>query len=68
MMVRTKSTKNTINKEHRQVLMNKIKELVYAQTEQTLNSKYQELATDSTVKLYPKFLQHIKNYWLKRQR
>ena len=60
--------KNKINKGHRQFLMNKIKELVYAKTKQTLNSKYQELASDSTVKLYPKFLQHIKNYWPKRQR
>lgn len=60
--------KNKINKEHRQVLMNKMKELVYAKTEQTLKSKYQELASDITVKLYPKFLQHIKNYWPKRQR
>ena len=60
--------KNKVHKEHRQVLMSKIKELVYAQSEQTLNSKYQQLASDSTVKLYPKFVQHIKNYWPKRER
>jgi len=60
--------KNKIHKEHRQVLMSKMKELVYAKTEQTLNSKYKDLSSDSTVKLYPKFLEHIKNYWSKRQR
>jgi len=49
-------------------LINKIKELVYAKTEQTLSSEYQELASNDTVKLYPKFMQHIKNYWPKRQR
>ena len=60
--------KNKVHKEHRQVLMSKIKELVYAQSEQTLNNNYQELTSDSTVKLYPKFVQHIKNYWPKRER
>ena len=45
-----------------------MKELVYAKTEQTLNSKYKDLSSDSTVKLYPKFLEHIKKYWSKRQR
>ena len=60
--------KNKIHKEHRQVLMSKMKELVYAKSEQTLNSKYKDLLSDSTVQLYPKFLEHIKNYWSKRQR
>ena len=60
--------KNNIRKEHRQPLMGKMKELIYAETEQVLNTKYQELTSDKLVISYPKFLQHVKNYWLRRQR
>ena len=61
-------SKNNIRKEHRQPLMGKMKELVYAETEQVLNTKYQELTSDKVVISYPKFLQHVKNYWLRRQK
>jgi len=54
--------KNRIRKDHRQVLISKVKELVYTESEQVLNSKYQVLKSDPTAILYPKFLQHIKNY------
>jgi len=60
--------KNKIHKEHRQVLMSKMKELVCTKVELTLNSKYKDLSSDSSVKLNLKFLEHIKNYWSKRQR
>ena len=55
--------KNKVRKEHRQVLMSKVKELVYAESEQVLNSKYQALTSDETAITYPNFLQHIKSYW-----
>ena len=47
--------------------MSKMKELFYAKSEQALNSKYKDLSSDNTVQLYPRFLEHIKNYWSKRQ-
>ena len=60
--------KNRIAKEHRQVLMFKVKELVYAEYEEMLNSKYRVLTSDPTATLYPKFLQHVKNYWSRREK
>ena len=40
--------KNKVRKEHRKVLMSKVKELVYAESEQVFNSKYQALTSDHT--------------------
>ena len=48
-----------VRKEHRQPLMGKIKELVYAETKQVLNTKYQELISDKVVISYPKFPQEL---------
>ena len=54
--------KNKITKEHRQVLMSIVKELVYAESEEILNGKYKAMTSNQTAVLYPKFLQHVKNY------
>ena len=48
--------------------MGKVKELVYAETEQVLNCKYQELTSHQIISTYPKFLQSVKDYWPRRQR
>ena len=48
--------------------MGKVKELVYAETEQVLNFKYQELTLDQIISTYPKFLQRVKDYWPRQQR
>lgn len=60
--------KNKVRKEHRQVLMSKVKELVYAESEQALNSRYQALTSDQIAIRYPNFLQHVKSYWSRRQK
>ena len=60
--------KNKITKEHRQVLMSIVKELVYAESEEILNSKYKAMTSNQTAVLYPKFLQHVKNYWSRWQK
>ena len=60
--------RNKIRNNHRQYLMGKVKELVYAETEQVLNCKYQELTSDQIISTYPKFLQSVKDYWPRRQR
>ena len=49
------------------MLMSKVKELVYAESEEILNNKYKALTSDQTAVLYPKFLQHVKHYWSRRQ-
>ena len=48
--------------------MSIVKELVYAESEEILNSKYKAMTSNQTAVLYPKFLQHVKNYWSRRQK
>ena len=48
--------------------MIKVKSLVYAKTEQQLSSKYDELLKDETAILYPRFIQHVKIQWSRKQK
>ena len=60
--------KHHIPANHRQPLMLKVKDLVYAKTEQQLCSKYTELLIDKTVKLYPQFIEHVNTHWSRKEK
>ena len=47
----------------RQVLILKVKDLVYAKSEQQLVERFNQLFKDSVAVTYPRFLQHVNNYW-----
>ena len=58
---------NRIANQHRQILINKVKQLVYADTQQQLKQRYTEFQSCEVVKLYPHFLAHIQGLWEHRQ-
>lgn len=53
--------KNRIANQHRQILINKVKQLVYADTQQQLKQRYTEFQSCEVVKVkqYPRFLAHM---------
>ncbi len=53
---------------HRQMLMLKIKDLVYAKSEKQLVERFDQLLKDSTAVMYPRFIQHVNNYWPRRHK
>ena len=58
--------KNQVKAIHQQVLMLKVKDLVYAKSEQQLVERFNQLLKDSIAVIYPRFLQHVNNYWPRR--
>lgn len=48
--------KNRIANQHRQILINKVKQLVYADTQQQLKQRYTDFQSCEVVKQYPRFL------------
>ena len=58
--------KNKVQAIHRQSLMLKIKDLVYAKSEKQLAERFDQLLKDSTAVMYPRFIQHVNSYWSRR--
>ena len=54
---------NRIANQHWQILINKVIQLVYADTQQQLKQRYTEFQSCEVVKLYPHFLAHIQGLW-----
>ena len=61
------NSKNKINIQHRQYLMQLMRNIVYAKTEENLDHKYELLKQDPTAKLYINFIKHVAMYWERRQ-
>ena len=59
--------KNKIKHEHRAILINKVKELVYCKTEKDLMEAYSKFVIDATVMTYPNFKAHMAIQWSKHQ-
>ena len=55
------------NESHRQLLMQLVRDLVYAQTETVLNDNYKLLKQHPIAKSYDNFIKHIDSYWKKRK-
>ena len=55
--------KNHVLKDHRQILLLKVKGLVYAHSEEQLNTRFQELLLDEIAIMYPHFIKHLQSYW-----
>ena len=58
--------KNRIQKEDRVVLIQHIRSMVYAKTEEELGSKYSSLTSSEIAQKYPHFLKNISAQWEKR--
>jgi len=58
---------NRIANQHRQILINKVKQLVYADTQQQLKQRYTEFQSCEVVKQYPRFLAHMQGLWERRK-
>ena len=57
---------NQIANEDRQVLMNKAKMFVYANSEPTLGLLYKQFKENETVKKYPEYIKYIESHWSSR--
>ena len=55
--------KNHVLKDHRQIILLKVKGLVYAHSEEQLNTRFQELLSDEIAIMYPHFIKHLQSYW-----
>jgi len=53
--------------QHRQLLMQLIRNMVYAKTEEILNHKYEALKENPKSKLYTNFNKHVDMYWVRRR-
>ena len=53
---------------HQQTLMLKIKDLVYAKSEQQLAERFNQILKDNTAVIYPQFIKHVNNYWPRRHK
>lgn len=60
--------KNKVQAIHRQTLMLKIKDLVYAKSEQQLAERFNQILKDNTAVIYPQFIKHVNNYWPRRHK
>ena len=60
--------KNDVLMDHRQILLLKVKGLVYAHSEEQLNTRFQELLSDEIAIMYPHFIKHLQSYWPKRHK
>ena len=60
-------SRNGINKDERQYLMNSVRKLVYANKETELNAEYQQFTNNTAVKQYPNFVAHMEGYWKRRK-
>ncbi len=58
---------NGIHIQHRQHLMQLIRNMVYANTEDVLNNKSKNLKQDSISKQYENYIRHVDTYWERRQ-
>ena len=61
------SNNGVLVKEHRIILINKFKELVYAEKEEQLTHLYFSLQKLPLVQKYPKFLSHLMSLWPRRR-
>ena len=61
------SNDNKIAKDHRQSLMELVRRMVYAQTEEALNDTYVLLKNNPISKLYNNFIKHVTVYWERRR-
>ena len=57
------NSSNKILVQHRQHLMQLMRNIVYAKTEEILNHEYQYLKQDQISKLYINFIKHVDTYW-----
>ena len=57
---------NKINIQHRQLLMQLLRNMVYAKTEGMLNIMYELLKNDPISRLYGNFIKHVETYWERR--
>ena len=53
--------KNSIRKEHRKLLIDQVKDMVYAQSETTLLELYSSFKSNDVVQKYPHFITHMKS-------
>ncbi|CAG8847485.1 13803_t:CDS:2, partial [Gigaspora margarita] len=60
------NAKHGISKEHRIIIMNQMKKILYARTENDINNYYQELQ-DKFFQQYPLLANHCKHLWNQRQ-
>ena len=60
--------KNKVQAIHRQMLMLKIKDLVYAKSEKQLAEKFDQLLKDNTAIMYRRFIRHVNSYWSRRHK
>ena len=58
---------NKIQIQHRQYLMQLVRNMVYAKTEATLNNTYELLKKDPVSQMYGNFIEHAEACW-KRMR
>ena len=61
-------SKNGVSaKQDRIILIKKVKELVYVDSEEKLEDLYSMLQKSEIVKRYPRFLSHITSFWPRRK-
>ena len=60
------NSKNGINKEPKQYLMECVRKLVYAENTDKLDTMYQSYKKDSVIQKHKKFMRHLENYWERR--
>jgi len=58
--------KNRILHDDRIILIQKVKDLVYAKTTESLKERYQQFLKSPEVLKYPNFLNHVKSLWDRR--
>ena len=57
------NSKNGINKEDKQYLMGCVRQLVYAENTDKLDTTYQNFKKDAVIRKHEKFMKHLENYW-----
>ena len=60
------NSKNGINKEDKQYLMECVRKLVYAENTDKLDTMYQSYKKDAVIQKHKKFMRHLENYWERR--
>ncbi len=53
--------KNRVRKEHRNLLINQVKDMVYAQSDTTLHELFSSFQSNDVVQTYPNFITHMKS-------